>query len=277
VITYSEIDLTPGLAREYLDTQAPNRPKKLAKVRQFARDMTAGNWRFTGEAIKFNDRGQMIDGQNRCQAVIDSGVTIRVLVIRGLEHETQSVMDSGTPRNTRDALFFGGYENTKDLAAAITAHTAWLSGAFAHCMSGLNYHVRPTNSEMVEYADTNPGIIEAVKTAKGIYSQGLRLPVGAIAVALIETRKISPADSEEFFDRIVNLRTEGRGDPVQTLVKRVAAIHYQGHRPALAMGPYLLFRSWNAFRAGETLTKFQIGAPARDGGKATWAQIPEPR
>lgn len=277
VPTIEITDLTPALAEKFLAEQAPNRRKKLGKIRQFARDMTEGRWRFTGEAVKFDTEGRMIDGQNRCQAVIDCGVTVRVLVIRGLEPDTQAVMDAGTPRSTRDALTFAGHTNVKDLNAVISAHRAWLTGGFTHCMASLAYYSRPTNSEIVAYAEQNPETIAAAEHAKSIYNRGLRLPVGAIAVAIIETAKIAPAQSADFFDRIVNLRTAGKGDPIHTLLKRVDSLRDQGHRVDTPMALYLMFRTWNAFRDGELLQKFQVGAPARGGKPATWAAIPEPK
>lgn len=276
--TFQVTNLTPELARELLAGQAPNRNKKWVKIDQFARNMKAGLWTFTGEAIKFDWNGRMIDGQNRCEAVIKSGVTIQVLVIRGLDPTVQGDMDQVTPRSSRDALKFAGYEDTKDVSAAISAHRAWKDGAIGHCMANLSYYSRPSNSEAVLYAAQHPELVAAAKAAQTIYSHGLRLPIGAIAVALVETAAIDAAASKDFFDRIINLRTTGPGDPVHTLLKRIDAIRSVGHRVELSMAMYLLFRTWNAYRDGEHLTKFQVGAPAREqGAKATWAKIPEPK
>lgn len=272
------VDLTPNMAREMLAGQAPNRAKRWAKIDQFARDMSDGNWIMTGEPIKFDLDGCMIDGQNRCEAVIRSGATIRVLIIRGLARESQSVMDSGTTRTAQDALKFAGYTETKDLQAIISAHRAWKEGAFLHCMANLPSSFRTTNSEAINYAAANPWIVPTAVSARTMYSHGLRLPVGSIATAIAETTAISPAESADFFDRIVNLRTAGVGDPVHTLLKRIDSIRSTGNRVTPSMGLYLLFRSWNAFRTGESLTKFQVGAPAKESGaKATWAKIPEPK
>lgn len=277
--TFEVIDLTPVMASEFLAGQAPNRNPKSMKIEQFARDMESGQWLFTGEAIKFDTAGRMTDGQNRCLACVKSGVTIRVLVIRGLDEDTQAVMDSGTPRSSRDALFFAGYERsrTKDISAAVSAHSAWKSGAFVHCMTHLGYHSRPTNSETVAYANEFSELVSASLEAKRVYNNGLKLPIGAIAVAMVETAAIDREASAEFFDRITNLRTAGVGDPVHTLLKRIDARRSTGQRIELSMALYLLFRSWNAYRAGEVLTKFQVGGPATDGKPATWAKIPNPQ
>lgn len=275
--SFEVIDMTPAMAAELLGGQAPNRNQKDLKIAGFARDMAAGRWLFTGEAIKLDRDGRMLDGQNRCLACIKSGATIRVLIIRGLDPEAQEVMDTGTPRGSRDALKFAGYSETKDLSAAIVVHRAWKMGAFSHCMSTLGYHSRPTNSESVAYAAAHPYLVDAAVAAKHIYGQGLRLPVGAVATALVETSAIDHKASADFFDRITNLRTSGAGDPVQTLLKRVQSIRDEGRLPIPSTSLFLLFRAWNAYRSGESFTKFQLGAPGRDGVPASWAKIPEPK
>lgn len=275
--TFDVIDLTPDLAAKFLAEQAPNRNKKWAKIAKFARDMEAGRWTFTGEAIKFDTADRMIDGQNRCEAVIKSGATIQVLRVRGLAPSVQADMDQVNPRSTRDALTFAGYTETKDLAAAISTHAAWAAGEFLHCMANLGGS-RATNSEALSYLDAHPGLIPAAAEGKRVYASGLRLPVGSLATAIVETRRIDQAASLDFFQRVTELRTSGHGDPVATLIKRATAIRDAGQRPLPSTSLFLLFRSWNAFRDGESLTKFQLGAPARGPeSPATWSKIPEPK
>lgn len=275
--TFEVINLTPAIAAEFLAGQAPNRNKKWAKIDKFARDMAAGRWSFTGEAIKFDTKGRMIDGQNRCEAVVKSGATIQILVVHGLDPSAQADMDQVGPRSTGDALKFAGHAQTHDLAAAISTHRTWEQRAFLHCMAAIGKG-GPTNSEALAHLEANPELAGATLQARRIYTGGLRLPVGSLATALVETKKIDAGDSADFFSRILELRTSGHGDPIATLIKRVTTIREAGQRPLTSTGLFLLFRSWNAYRTGETLTKFQLGAPARGPeSPSTWAKIPEPK
>lgn len=274
--TFEVIDLTPELAARFLAEQSPNRRQKEMKIQQFARDMTAGRWLFTAEPVKFGIDGRMVDGQNRCAAVVRSGATIQVVKANGLSPDAQAVMDSGTPRSMRDALTFAGHSSTKDLAATISTHRAWTMGAFPHCMANLGSS-RATNSEALAYLDAHPSLEWGAEAGRHIYNHGLRLPVGSVATALVETSRIDAAASADFFSRIRELKTEGQGDPVATLIKRVAAIRDAAHRPLPSTSLFMLFRAWNAFRAGEKLLKFQFGAPARDNSPSTWVRIPDPR
>jgi len=272
------LTLTPAMAKEWLENQAPNRNKKPTKIVKFARDMKHGRWEFTGETIKFDRNGQMIDGQNRCYAVIEANTPITAAIVRGLDPAAQSVMDCGSPRSTRDALTFAGYANAKDLSATISTHFAWKVGAFSSCVGIMSGTFRLTNAEMLDYATEHPELAAYAERAKHLYNQGLKLPCGAIATAVAETTAIDPDASIEFFDRIVSLKTAGAGDPIYTLLKRVTAMQSGGPGrvyPSTAL--FVLFRTWNAVRAGETLKKFQFGAAATEQHPATWAKIPEPR
>ena len=83
---------------------------------------------------------------------------------------------------------------------------------------------------------------------------------------------ISPNDAAAYFDAIADLRTSGKGDPVNTLMKRVAEMRGRRERVLSSTSLFMLFRSWNAFRSGEEMQKFQFGSDGRG-----WAPIPAPR
>src|SRR3990172_8052075 len=79
------IDVTPNPPREWLRTNTHNRKLRDRAVADYARDMTAGHWTLNGEAIKFATDGTVLDGQHRLRAVIDSDVTVQMLVVVGLD------------------------------------------------------------------------------------------------------------------------------------------------------------------------------------------------
>lgn len=269
--TVSIEDLTPAKAEQFLTKNVKNRNKKGGKIEKYARDMAAGNWRLTGEAIKFDHDGNLTDGQNRCYAVILSGATIQTMVIRGLDPDAMTVMDSGTPRSPGDSLNLAGYTNGKDLAAVANVHKAWTEGYFRHCMTARPTNVAVTNAEAVDYVKANPSLESAMQFTVPVKAS-LPLPIGSLATAFIEFCEIDPDQAVEFFDRIRDFKTDGAGDPVATLLKRVASDKQKARAILPSTGLFYLIRAWNAFRANEQLTKFQIGSVERG-----WAPIPEPK
>lgn len=261
--------VTPEIAEQWLGKNGKNRNLKIGKIEQYARDMAGGRWQLTGEAVKFDSAKNMLDGQNRCQAVLLSGATVPMFVIRGLSPESQEVMDSGAPRSRADALKLRDYTNSHDIAAAVTAYQGWVSGYYKSAMHQSTPSL--TNSEALAVAGEHPGLVEAARQASGVY-RSLRLPRGAISVALYVLPDIDADAAADFFDRICDMRTSGKGDPVQTLLKRVAESRDGRTRIWVSTGLFYLFRAWNAYRTGEKLTKFQLGSNDRG-----WTSIPEPK
>lgn len=263
--------INPAIAEQYLARNLKNRPLKNRAIAKYSRDMAAGRWGLTGEALKFDKNGSLIDGQNRLHAVIDSGATIKTVVQRGLDPEMQGIMDSSVPRSGADQLTLHGYPDGKNLQAVCNAHRAYHSGALKHVMTGLNSTERMTNSEIVPYVTANPGLVDATTEAKRIRTS-LMLTVGSLAVAYDKLVRIDPDAADDFFSRIKDMRTTGKGDPIATLIKRVSYERLNGRRLEVGLGLFLVFRAWNAYRDGEPLSKFQLGSST-----SGWGEIPEPK
>lgn len=260
----------PQLAETWLAKNTRNRNIKKTKIAQYARDMAAGNWKMTGEAIKFGRDGALLDGQNRLHAVIASGATVTLLVIRGLDPDAQSVMDTGAQRSGADALAMFGVSQAKDVSAAASTYILWRRGFYRHCMVQPHSGDRPTHSEIVAAVQDAPDLIESATFAKSIQRR-LPLPVGPLAVAHKIFVDLSADDAARYFDDIANLRTYGKGDPVSTLLRRVSETRARREQVWQATALFFLFRSWNARRNHEDLFKFQLGSVGRG-----WAPMPSP-
>ena len=119
-VIYKSVTITPEYAQRLLDSMPDyqRRPSKLA-VTGYACDMLDGNWNpNTGEPIKINRQRQMVDGQHRCLAVIESGVPIKATLAIGVDDEAYKVIDSGRKRSIADAL---GISHGKDVGAVSKA------------------------------------------------------------------------------------------------------------------------------------------------------------
>lgn len=88
--------ITPGKAKEYLDLNfEKNRRKSAESISAYGRDMTARTWVFTGDPIKFDTNGRLVDGQHRLEAIIASGVPKQINVVRGLIPDAVMCIDKG--------------------------------------------------------------------------------------------------------------------------------------------------------------------------------------
>ena len=123
--------ITPQKAKEYLQTNTSNnRPAKEKHIRHLASSMIQGKWKSNGDTIRFSVGGKLLDGQHRLNAVVRSGCTIEMLVVRGVEDEAFSTIDlMGASRSVGDVFSIEGVSNAKHAAAAVQAVLRYLGGS----------------------------------------------------------------------------------------------------------------------------------------------------
>ena len=79
----------PEQAQKWLERNIANRTLRPSRVQEYATAMTEGRWRYTADPIRFDSDGKLIDGQHRLMAVVRSGCTVEMHVVRGLSPEAQ--------------------------------------------------------------------------------------------------------------------------------------------------------------------------------------------
>jgi hypothetical protein len=99
-------EITPELAREYLANVAERRRDQWlrpARVEAYAADMKTGNWALNGaHPIMFDEDGRLYGGLLRMQAVVRSGVTVRMIVARDVNPDVlDAAMSNGQHRIRR--------------------------------------------------------------------------------------------------------------------------------------------------------------------------------
>lgn len=272
-ITTEWVDLTPTLAEKWLGRNIGNRRMKDRAIQQYARDMRNGRWETTGEAIKFDWDGRLIDGQNRCTAVIESGATIRVLVIKNLPPFIQGKLDQGVKRSGGDALRFAGYEgNVSAIAAAARIAMARENGYLKTSTSTFVPVV--TSGELQDWVDENAEIINAVALASRTYKQIGAQPA-TLSYCVLVLEKIDPLDAVEFFLSMAEFRTTGAKDPRSTLLRTFNNLKERRITLTPAIQIALIFRAWNAWRAKRSLTSLPVTTGGKDG--TVGVAIPEPK
>jgi hypothetical protein len=271
---YAElVEVDPELASEWLARNDGNRTQKPHKIKIYARDMAAGDWMVTGDGPKFDTRGRLINGQHALEAVKASGASIPMFVFRNLDPDAQKVLDTGAKRSAADALKMEGVEGCRLTTLAATARIGlvWDEGMLRSSLQGDRIR-EVSNSEVLEWVYENPDAIGSVHTASMMTS--LACPPSLLAFAHMLMSRIDADDAEGFFAALVNLRTRGVGDPIAALLKRWQRAGTQRRKLGYGEQLYLLFRTWNACRAGERLSLLKAG---HSGASNTVIAIPEPK
>lgn len=170
--------ITPNQARLYLQLNTRNRPLKKGVVDQYAKDMKAGNWRLTHQGIAFGENNELLDGQNRLHAIIQSGVTVLMQVSRMVPSDSQLVMDDHSKRSAGDALSL--IRNEK----IVSWHIAVIRGA-VELTGGRNVKTaRLTKNEMDKVFDTFRGPIDFLSRTMPTNERGVTSSPVKASVAL---------------------------------------------------------------------------------------------
>lgn len=262
-IEVEQID--PATAEKMLESNTHNRTLRRTDIALYARDMAAGKWQVTGEAVKFDRDGRMIDGQHRLHAVIRAAVTVPMLVIRGLDPQSQDVMDTGRRRNASDAITLRGDANGTRLAAAARLHKQMTDGTLSS---------RYTNSELIAHLDAHPEIRTAVE-AVAAYRVRIAVPQPILAYAWTVLAKIDATQTEAFFNSLASKATNGDGDPRSALLQRLDHARYRKEQVSVNVHVAWIFRTWNAWRTGGVIHKLAARTAGIDG--VVEVSIPTPR
>lgn len=252
-ITHAWETVTPERAQEFLDQNRTNRPARVTKVREYVTDMEAGNWRETGDPIRFDTTGRLIDGQHRLTAQVQSGVTLVHLVIRGLPPEVQDVLDQGAKRSVSDTLKFNGVKShTSAIAPALRLLATWDAGLIT--TAGSSAIITTTNSVVKDLLTKYPEVQDHVAWARRA-TKDLGLTPAPLAVSRnLMDRVADQATVEEFWAGVEGLEATRPGDP------RLALRKWGRNRVSRANGRmdnsiqlFAIFTAWNRWRKGKTM------------------------
>lgn len=204
------VAVTPALAAEWLQRNVCNRPLNRKGIVELVGEMSSGNWTLTHQGIAFDEHGHLLDGQHRLHAIVESGVSVTLLVTRGVERSTFAHIDSGRKRTTGDVVSMRGIENGT-LVAAIA------------------------RSCFVALGSANPprSLIDALCVAHNATFQRL-VPVGRtysapVAAAFAKAMILRLHGIQEAAARLTDLNFSGPSDPMKVLAKRLRDFKGTGH------------------------------------------------
>ena len=235
--------ITPAMAK-YLREKynLDNRPEKPTKIGQYAKAMLSGEWRLTGDTVKFSNRGILRDGQNRLRACEESGRTIPDPHRVRCRRQFFAVMDQGKNRDGSDLLAIAGVANSSIVAASIR---------WAHLFETDTVKMRTTIAppEVLRlYQERYHGITSMVSVARAIYHQ-TKWPAGFISGSLYYLSKIDQHAAAEFGKAMANGNFTGRYVPLGKMNVQLAGIAaVSSGRVNDVVRAALLVIAWNLVR-----------------------------
>jgi hypothetical protein len=264
--TVEIVDVSPELAESWLSKNPNNRNLRRSVVDGYARDMSAARWAHNGETVKFAADGHLFDGQHRLNAIIVSGATVPMVVVRGLSPDVMPTVDAGAKRSYSDALKLQGEDNTSTLAAVARRAVMWERGMRTNTGA-----IRPMPLEMNDFLVRHPEIRTSADLASRLASRE-SLPASVYGLCHFLFAKLDAEDASWFLMRVSDGDGIASSDPIAQLRGRITRLRVRGGRINETEGLALTIRAWNAHRAGETRTKLQMPK-----GGLTNENFPEPR
>lgn len=262
--TASFVTVTPETARNWLAMNTKNRRLRKADLDRYKRDMLAGNWHIAGDPIRFSTTGQLLDGQHRLTAIVETGVTLPLLVVRGVQPEAQKVMDTGRRRTAADALDIDRKGHASTLAAVALLKLSVDLGK-------LDGKHEASHGEILACVEANPSLEVAAEFASQV-ARRTDCPPSVVAYTFFVLSKIDAEQAADFWLAAADKVGLASGDPVIALTNRFAEARRNRERLTKRMYLSAIFRAWNYRRAGKPLRLVKISSPA--GGLIP---IPEPK
>ncbi|HET9144064.1 hypothetical protein [Actinophytocola sp.] len=250
----------PAEAKEILEHHnAQNRAFKRKSINQYTRAMRQGEWTFIGDPIRFDRGGELLDGQNRLAAVIESGIPQTFVVIRNLEPDSQRYMDSGVKRSPADQLKIEGVAHPNEVAqiAALVMH--WKGND----LPGMN--IKYSTFEIVEFVEANTNAVEAAAThARALYHATRASKGTSGAVYFMAAEAAGAETASEFFGLLTSGAGLDNGSPVLLLRNKLiywASTKARSRERAEIL--YFYVRCWNGWRKNEKLERLQLPRDSR--------------
>lgn len=245
--------ITPAIAEEWLGRNSHNRPIRNNRVADLSGAMTRGEWVVNGDAIRWSDQGVLLDGQHRLWAVVESGITIESLVVRGLRESAQETMDVGARRSLKDTLVLRNVVDAAKIAAVLNYKWRYDNGHVRLASA------RPTIAQAIAVYESNPdGLREAARQASRL-NQRFRISVAMSATVYDSFASIDQDDADAFWESLLSGADLGKHSPILVLrryLERQSAVGRagetnQGARASSVTVHALFIKAWNAYRAGE--------------------------
>lgn len=248
------VTMTPEWAARLLERNTRNRPVKRNNLAKISRAMREGRFAFNGEAIQIDIHGDLLNGQHRLWACLETGVSFQTVLVEGLPPETQDTMDSGSHRGSADQLHLHGFSNATALAGVIRQVFGYLEGTGQGALVDA--------SQMLEFIERHPDIGDIVSLS--CRARSIVQPSILGAVLWLGSR--TPANHfrlEAFVEPLEHGDGLSSGDPRLALRNNMINMRMRNNgrapRPDYAMA--VTTHAWNAFISGRNvqLVKAMVG------------------
>lgn len=250
--------VTPSLARNILETRnVSNRKITKTNIKLISKAMVEGKWDFNGDAIRFDKNGNMIDGQHRLMSIVNTGLSIPMVIMTGISKDAFDTIDIGTKRSASDILSINKIKNEVLTASVVKFIYAFKNGKYS---ANRNTVRNLQNHEIMDYYDSLPNIVESVDFASKLKSKGQKLftpsLLGGMHYLLSEK---DPEMATEFLEQLYVGSNLPNDSPIISLRNRLIKTKIDKN---FTLTNTVLLQSilfvWDKFKTGKTCKTLKV-------------------
>jgi hypothetical protein len=244
--------ITPKLAKELLLNNNSNRRVTTETVNLYANDMCEGRWKEdTAEFIKIAEDGDILDGQHRLLAIIESDTCINFQIAFGVSKSVFDVLDTGKVRSSADVFSIQKIDNFTVISAIVKGYII-VSKSNKTNLHKSSKSQKLTNTIILEEYRKRPEFWQQVASfsQKGYKNFAHILPQSIIGILYSYFYDISPEDARSFINQLCS------GDAIsnssisvlrQALLKDKISQRKMQFQDKFA----IIIKTWNAVRLGK--------------------------
>lgn len=262
-------DVTPDWALDKLNEaniEVSNRHVNQRHVDLLANDMTNGRWVENGVSIVLDEDGYLIDGQHRLWAVAQSGVTVRSLVVVGVNRDmalpTINVNQRG--RSLADVITMDPPVPGKTISnpRVIQASVKWLH-RYRH-KEIFQGNAAVSTGELLELLQAEPGLIDSQHAADSLRGLSPSAGLSVWAHYIFSTR--DPDLADEFIEKLATGANLSQTSPILALRQKLIDYKVKKGEKSKSMDhiAFIFYRAWLYFEAGLPLQRLQWRRSATD-------------
>ena len=228
-----------------------NRTVTLDTVLKYSRDMSEGNWLWTGEPIQLDHDGFVRNGQHRLLGIIHSGTTQDCLIVRDLDPSAQLVIDVGRARTTGNQMHLTGVASAHHITAIANVLLRWRAGRMLNTYQTSVMEVR-------HMIDAEPTITDALSTTFRVRRTVPKAPQSALGAAYVEAGHADVDARDRFFELLATGASLEANDPILTLRNKMQNQVAAQVRFRRAGQLWQIVHAWNLWREGKKLQLLRV-------------------
>lgn len=251
-LEFKKVLITPQLAKELLSKNNTNRVISKGRISLYANDMLEGRWKEnTAEFIKVADNGDILDGQHRLLAIVQSNCPIWFHTAFGLNKSVFDVLDTGKVRSSADAFSVEKIDNYKIISSTVKGYLVLTKNNMTTARESLASQ-KLTNTIVLEEYSSRPEFWQEVCSfsQRSYRNFSHILSPSFIGTLYSYLYNISPEDSRNFINQVCS------GDTITnssiTVLRRALLKDKVSSRKMQFPDKFaIIIKTWNAFRLGK--------------------------